>query len=566
MKFSQIEYERPNTEHMLKQLTSAVKDFESAKSGEEQFEIYDKVEQIFDDFATPYAIARIRYMLDTNDEFYSGEQVYLVKEYGKMIEKFKELSIILLKSPYLGIVQEKIGAMTVKNIEIMIKQTSSETKRLIEEEQSLVRDYVRLINSLTVEFDGKEMPLSMLASYKESTDRAQRKAALTAEGDCYNRVKVQLDEIFSSLVKTRVQQAKLLGFDSFSQLSYARMKRNCYTREEVTLFKKEVVQNIVPVVSKIRQNRFKRLGIDNTMYYDLPISFKDGSPKPIQDSKEILNAAKRMYSEMSPKTDEVMSLIIDKELYDVLPRVGKMPTGMCSHLVNYNYPFVVANFNGTSTDVYVLTHEIGHAVAKYYLHKGGRKQYATISSDVSEAYAMAMEFLATPWYELFFKEQAQKYELSHAEDALILIPYACQVDDFQEYVYKNPDITPRQRDEKWLELEKIYRPSISASGVPFYENGAGWQRQAHIYKTPFYYIDYALAQVVALQFFAIFLDDKNTAIEKYFDFIEKSKGNNFVDLLKATKLSSPFCEGALKNTADNVYKHIENLSEKIVFN
>ncbi len=561
MKFSQIQYKRPNTAEMIGQLKCAVTDFESAQSVNEQFLIYDKVDDIFENFLTQFSIIRIKYNLNSNDEFYSEEQVYLMKEYAKMIEQFNLLSKKLIKSPYLDELRTKIGDVTVKNIELMFKTSSKETQSLSLKERGLVQKYTKLISSLQVEFNGEKMPLTKLAPYKESTDREIRKSAYETEGNCYNSIKPKLDEIFSELVKVRCEQAQILGYKSFVELGYARVKRNCYTQNDVAVFRKEVVQNVVPIVTKIRKARLKRLSIntDKMNYCDMSLSFKDGSPKPVQDPREILNAAKIMYSEMAEQTNEAINLILDNELYDVEPRVGKMPTGFCSHMANYNYPFVVANFNGTSTDVYVLTHEIGHAVAKYLLYKSGRKQFTTISSDISETHSMAMEFLATPWYELFFKEQAQKYALAHAEDALIFLPYACQVDEFQEFIYNNPNITPKQRDEKWLELEKTYRPDISAQSVPFYEDGAGWQRQAHIYKSPFYYIDYALAQVLALQIFGMYLNDKDKALKLYFDFIDNSDRKTFVELISYLNLLSPFSKGSLKQIAENICEYIENI-------
>ena len=193
--------------------------------------------------------------------------------------------------------------------------------------------------------------------------------------------------------------------------------------------------------------------------------------------------------------------MIDDELMDLLSTKGKQGGGYCTSFQDYKTPFIFANFNGTQHDIEVITHEAGHAFAAYL--NRNRVPYECIwpSLEACEVHSMSMEFFAEAFSQEFFGEDAGKYNYSHLADALCFIPYGTMVDHFQHIVYENPELSPAERHAKWKELVQIYQPWFKLDGeIPFYSEGEGWQRQHHIYSSPFYYIDYCLAQTVALQF------------------------------------------------------------------
>jgi len=259
-------------------------------------------------------------------------------------------------------------------------------------------------------------------------------------------------------------------------------------------------------------------------------------------------AGRTMYHELSRETGEFIDLMLENELFDVIATEGKAPGGYCTSLPDYKYPFIFSNFNGTSGDVDVLTHEAGHAFADYMAERTigvAANRFPTMEG--CETHSMSMEFLTAPWHHLFFGPQTDKYELSHAEDALSFIPYGCLVDHFQTEVYSHPEMTPEERNQTWARLEKLYRPYLNMEGLPFYGRGAGWQRQMHIYQSPFYYIDYCLAQVMSLQFFALSLEDREKAWEKYMAFVKLGGTKTFIDLAHGVGLRSPIDEGCVKD-------------------
>ena len=306
----------------------------------------------------------------------------------------------------------------------------------------------------------------------------------------------ELDRIFDSLVKCRTRIAKKLGFNTFTELAYCRQTRNCYDAKDVSAFRSRIARDIVPVVCRLKDMQKKRIGIDDMKIYDDPFAFKEGNPKPDGSSEDILTAGKKMYEQMSPETGEFINFMYDNALMDVLSAKGKAAGGYCTEILEYKSPFIFSNFNGTSGDVDVLTHEAGHAFA-YYSVRDKMELCDQISPTMEscEVHSMSMEFFAWPWHELF------------------------------------------------------YRPYMDFGDVDFYSNGRGWQRQLHIYLYPFYYIDYCLAQTAALEFWSLSQKDYKDAWQRYLRFVSFGGKKSFKELCAAAGIDDPFGEHALNGVA-----------------
>lgn len=214
-------------------------------------------------------------------------------------------------------------------------------------------------------------------------------------------------------------------------------------------------------------------------------------------------AGKKMYEEMSPETAEFINFMYSNELLDLVAKDGKAVGGYCTEFPEYKAPFIFSNFNGTSGDVDVLTHEAGHAFAYYTARDFEFSENISPTMESCECHSMSMEFLAWKWLNLFYGDDTDRAKYVHLGSALIFLPYGCMVDHFQHIVYDNPDLTPAERHAEWKKLEAIYRPYLNPDDVDFYALGRGWQRQLHIYHYPFYYIDYCLAQTVSLEFWSM---------------------------------------------------------------
>lgn len=558
MKFSEMPYRRPNKDEILNKMDGALTLLQTAESGEDAVHAMKKMEQIVIDVDTMGTICHIRNTVDTTDLFYEAEREYNDQLSPILSEKIQAFNKELLGSRFRPELEKKYGTLLFSNMELDQKGFSPEIIPLMQEENLLEAEYQKLYASAKISFDGKELTIAQLHPYKQNSDRAVRKAAWEAEGKFFDENREQFDEIFDKLVKSRTEQAKKLGFKDFVELGYIRRQRNCYGPEEVARFRRQVADDLVPIDVEIKENQAKRIGLSKLKMYDDLFVFPDGNATPQGTPDELLAAGKKMYEEMSPETAAFIDQMLEMELFDVLAKEGKAPGGYCTTILGYNCPFIFSNFNGTSGDVDVLTHEAGHAFASYIASREIELiDLRNPSMEGCETHSMSMEFLTAPWHHLFFKEQTAKYELSHAEDALIFIPYGCMVDHFQEIVYSNPDLTPQQRNEEWLKLEQIYRPYMDHDALPFYGRGAGWQRQLHIYLYPFYYVDYCLAQTAALQIWMEALKDRKKAWKKYLDLVKLGGTKTFVDLMKSAGLQTPFEDGSLKKIAGPVRKWLE---------
>lgn len=558
MKFSEMTYTRPDIPALFQKLEGFTARLKGSRDPEEQYAVYKEMETELSHVSTQMTICSIRSSVDTRDKFYEAEQEYLDEQYPLMEEKLQEFNRALVNSPCRPELEKRLGSLLFLNLELELKAFSPEIIPLMQEENKLTTEYQKLYASARIPFQGKTLTVAQLGPYKESKDRATRRAALEAEGSFFDENRAQFDEIYDKLVKNRIAQAKKLGFDSFVELGYIRQGRNCYTPADVAAFRDRVVRDLVPLTEKVKERQAKRLGISDFKFYDNALSFKDGSAAPQGTPEEIMAAGKKMYQELSPDTAKFIGMMFDNDLFDVLAKEGKAPGGYCTSLEDYGYPFIFSNFNGTSGDVDVLTHEAGHAFADYISRQTVETHALRCPSmEGAETHSMSMEFLTAPWHRLFFGPLTEKYELSHAEDALTFIPYGCLVDHFQEEMYRHPEYTPEERNQAWMRLERRYRPYLDFDNLPFYGRGAGWQRQMHIYGSPFYYIEYCMAQVMSLQFFALANEDHDAAWSKYMDFVRLGGTKTFVDLAHAVDLRSPLDEDCVKTVCEKAFQWTE---------
>lgn len=558
MKFSEMPYSRPDMEALAAATTQTLEAMKAAPNAAGQIAAYDAYEKKMQTAGTMQQIAYIRHTINTKDEFYNAENDYMDEIGPKLQELTHRVNTALLESPYRAELERHYGALMFKNLEIAARSFSPAIVELMQEENKLVSQYQNLYASATVEFDGKTMPLPLLGPYKQDPDRAVRKAAYEADAKFFDSHREELDTLYDKLVKVRDAQAKKMGLPNYIPLGYDRMGRNCYTAKDVAAFRDQIAEDMVPIVAKVKEAQRRRIGVEKLAFYDEPISFADGNAVPEGTPDEILAAGKKMYQELSPETAEFIDFMFENELFDVLSRDGKAPGGYCTEIADYKSPFIFSNFNATAGDVDVLTHEAGHAFEAYRAFKQELPSLLhSPTIEACECHSMSMEFLTAPWHHLFFGKQTDKYELGHCEDALVFIPYGCMVDEFQHKVYENPGMTPEQRNELWLSLEKKYRPWIDFDNLPFYSRGGGWQRQLHIYEVPLYYIDYCMAQTVAFQFWNLSRENYAEAWKRYMTFVDKAGTATFAELVESAGLKVPYHAGCIKEIGESISRWLE---------
>lgn len=552
MNFSQMVYERPDFEGIKSQLTALTERLASAKSYEEAKAAFLEKDRLERHLETLMTLAHIRHTINTKDEFYDGEMKVLNDAGPVLTEYFQKWNDVLLESKFRPEFEKEYGTLMFVNAEMEKKTFSPEIIPLLQEENELKTNYEKLLASAQIPFEGNVYTISQITPFKNDADDERRLSAWKAEGQWYKDNQKELDDLYDKLVHVRDAMGKKLGYDGYTELGYYRMQRNCYDKQDVEKFREAVVKYLVPVATEIYKEQAKRLGKEFPMSFaDCALEFRSGNPKPYGTPDEILAQGKKFYDELSPETSEFFNMMLDHELLDVLSTKGKAGGGYCTSIPDYEVPFIFANFNGTQHDVEVVTHEAGHAFAAWM--NRNRVPLATVwpGLEACEVHSMSMEFFSWPWAEEFFGEDTRKFYYSHLSGALTFIPYGTMVDHFQHIVFEKPEMTPKERHGVWKELLGIYMPWVKLDGeIPFYSEGEGWQRQHHIYSSPFYYIDYCLAQTVALQFWAMLQKDRKDAWEHYMAYTKQGGSCVFTDLLKNAGMESPFEEATLRGVCE----------------
>lgn len=560
MKFSEYKYERPNIDSLVNKANTIIESINKEQNVERLIALITEYKKMESSYATNLEIANIRNSINTKDSFYDAEIEYLSEEGPKFTNASVKFQKALVEHPLRRELEKHYGTYWFKKMEMGLLTFKEEIMEDLVKEAKLSQEYSKLIASAEIEFEGKTYNLSQMSKFTQNKDREIRKAAAIAVDSWFGKNASRFDEIYDNLVHVRDLMARKLGYKNYVELGYKNMLRTDYDAKDVKGYRDQILKEIVPVANELRHKQMERIGIKNPEMFDYSLEFTDGNPTPHGTKDELVNKALRMYSEMSPETKEFFTFMLEHELMDLETKPGKMSGGYCTYIEGYKSPFIFSNFNQTRGDVDVLTHEAGHAFECYMASKAlDNSDLIWPTYEACEIHSMSMEFFAYPWINLFFEEDTQKYKHSHISGALTFIPYGACVDEFQHYVYENPNVSPLDRKKKWRELERKYLPYRKYTYEKCMEEGSYWYRQGHIFASPFYYIDYTLAQVCALEFFLESQKDYKKAWEKYIKLCKLGGSESFLTLLKKVDLANPFVDGTIHEVIKELLPILDNV-------
>lgn len=565
MKFSQYKYERSSYENIKEDFTKLVDKINNSNTYEEQKKYILELNKIRNDIQSNSTIASIRYSIDTSDEYYEEEKKYW-DEYMPFYEDLNcDFYKAIVNSKFKEEIINDFSRQFYNICEDSIKSFSKDIIEDLQEENMLCSQYTKLLASAKIEYRGETHNLSSLMKYMMAKDRETRIESTKLYYSYFEENEDKFDALFDKLVAVRDKMAKKLGYNSFTELGYIRMNRSDYNEDMIKKLRKEVQDYIVLLCNKLYERQAKRIGIDDFWFADESIEFKSGNAT-IKGGEEyekyIIENGKRMYSELSPETAEFFNYMTENELMDLVTRKSKAAGGYCTHIPNYNSPFIFSNFNNTSEDIDVLTHEAGHAFQLYMSTWIDMPEINFPTFESCEIHSMSMEFITWPWMDLFFKEDTEKYKFIHLGSAIKFIPYGIVVDEFQHYIYENPNMTKEERKNTWRELEKKYLPHKNYEGCDFLEKGTWWFKQGHIFKNPFYYIDYTLAQICSLQFWKKIREDKENGWNDYLNICKVGGTKSFLEIVKIGNLISPFEDGCVESVIGTIENWIDNVDDK----
>ena len=561
MKFSEFNYERPDMDTLQKNFDTLIAQFKAAQNVEEQNVTIDKINELREHFETMSNIAYIRYSINTANKAYEAEQTFFDKNspiYSGMEWKYYDA---LVNSTFRSELEALRGKHLFNIAEVRLLTFQPEIIADLQKENELSSQYTKLTASAKIMFEGKEYNMSSLSPLMNSKNRETRKGASKAKWNFFSENSAEFDRIYDELVQVRHKMAVKLGFENYVALGYKRMLRTDYDAKMVAKYRQQVLDVVVPVAKKLKERQAKRINISDFKYYDSSLTFKTGNPTPKGEPNWIVDNGKKMYEELSGETNEFVNFMLDNELMDLVTRKNKAPGGYCTYIGDYKAPFIFSNFNGTSHDINVLTHEAGHAFQVYMSRNFETPEYHWPTYEACEIHSMSMEFFAWPWMESFFKEDTKKFKFEHLNDALLFLPYGVSVDEFQHFVYENPTATPKERKAAWKAIEQKYLPWIDYDGNEFLEEGGFWQKQSHIFGSPFYYIDYTLAQICAFQFWKKSRENQSAAFTDYVKLCKAGGSRPFLELVEYANLRSPFDDGCLAEVVEPIEAYLETVDD-----
>ncbi len=513
-------------------------------------------------FQSMASLGHVRHTLDVKNPFYEKERIFFDEQSPTFEALNTEFYEKLLHSPYRAALEEQWGKQLFVIAESTIKTFQPAILESLQEENKLGAEYVKTKATAQIQFRGGEYNLSAISVFETDPDRVTRKEASAAKWKFYIDNQEKIEGVFDQSVKVRHQIARKLGYKNFIELGYARMNRSDYDAAMIANFRRQICDHIVPIAQKLYDRQRRRLKLDKLKYYDEEYRFASGNPKPKGPPEWIVAGAEKMYKELSVDTHRFFQFMQENGLMDLVNRESKATGGYCTHFAKYKSPFIFSNFNGTSGDIDVLTHEAGHAFQFYSSRKQPISEYYWPTYEACEIHSMSMEFFTWPWMELFFKEDTAKYYFSHLSAGIQFLPYGVAVDEFQHFVYEFPDATPQERNAQWRMIEKKYLPHRDYDGIEFLENGGAWQRQNHIFTTPFYYIDYTLAQICAFQFWKKDREDHATAWDDYARLCKEGGSKSFLELVKTAGLRSPFEPGCIESVVGVIDSFLESVDDR----
>ena len=553
MDFREMPYTRPDMQKVRDAYTQAIACLKQTDQYPVARQAFFDLQKVQIELGTLMSLCSVRNTIDTTDAFYDAEIRWLRSENAQLLPLRKAFHEVLAAHPCRGAFEEEFGQQMFRMIDAELKTSDEAIVPDLIREGELCQEYQKDSAAAVTDFRGESCNFYGLLKHMESTDRQERREAFHAWAGLYAQIAPKLDAQYDALVHLRDGMAHKLGFASYTDLAYLNRRRFDYTQEDAAAFRAQILKTVTPFVAELREKQRKHLGLDRLCYYDEALLFPDGNADPIGDMDTLVRKAQAMYREMSPETAEFFDFMVNYHLFDLETRPGKRMGGYMTSLPGYQAPFIFSNFNGTSADVDVLTHEAGHAFQGYLAMRSiPVRMLSGSTSEINEIHSMSMEHFAYPWMESFFGANTEKYITAHLIGAISVIPYMACVDEFQHEMYAQPDMNAAQRRAVWRRIERTYMPWRDYDGESFLEEGGFWMQKQHIFLYPFYYIDYALAQMCAFQFYGRMKKDRQAAWADYLTLCRAGGTRGYFELLDLAHLRNPFREGTVEESIGHV--------------
>ena len=460
----------------------------------------------------------VRQTCDTENEAYTkAYEDFIQTIMPNWLSITNKLNKKIAESPYMNELDAQRFFVYLRNLKTQLRIFREENIPLSQQVQLKSQEYGSIIGAMTIEHEEKEYTLPQAAVFLQNEDRVLRKTIYEKISKRRLKDRVQLNNLFSELLKLRHEMALNAGFENFRDYMFAELGRFDYDVSACEQFHEAIKSEVIPLVKEIHRQRKLQLNTETLFPYDLDVDPQNRPPlKPFATQEELIEKSKACLQTADPYFAECIEIMQKMGYLDLNSRKGKAPGGYNMTLPEIGVPFIFMNAAGTQRDVETMVHEAGHAVHSFQMRTLSYNFDQEIPSETAELASMSMELMTFDGLDAFYnKEDKARAIQTHLEGIITMLPWIALIDKFQHWIYTNPNHTSEERENKWQELHiELTSGEVDWSGYEDFRKTM-WHKQLHIFEVPFYYIEYGIAQLGAIAVWRNFKKDKSTSIQQY---------------------------------------------------
>ncbi|QEL79348.1 M3 family oligoendopeptidase [Bacillus sp. JAS24-2] len=482
----------------------------------------------------------------------------LLKRYQNLLDnKYLESPFRMeLDSNVYGLLDAKIKnaqkLFCEENIELEIK------------EDKLVTEYFEITGGLSGIWDGEEKTITELQSYLQDSNRDIRKKAKTIISEQFLSVEKELQNILNQLIEIRHQKAKNIQLENYRDYMFKKYERFDYSAKDCYELAESIRKYVVPLKDKIMLEKKEKLQVDTLRPWDVSAVTPDQKVlKPIANENDLIEKSTHIFNKLDVEFSALLNQMYKHDCLDLTSRKGKAAGGFCEYLPASQLSFIFMNLNYTQDDIITFIHEMGHSIHNELIKPLELRQYIEIPAETAELASMTMELFSLNYWDTFYtdKRDLKQAKINFFKGVISYLPVMLIVDQFQHWLYENPIHTSEERNEKYLQLQKHYQSSVIH--IDGYENwiATSWLPVLHIFEVPFYYIEYAIAQLGALQMYKQYKEDPKQTLENYKKALSLGSSQSIKEVYDAAGIRFDFSGETIKELMLFVEKELELLEQ-----
>lgn len=498
------------------------------------------------------AVRRIRMTCDTENEEYRKAFFHFVENIQPKLREYgHRLNVKYVQSQARTSLPQQRYFVYDRSTLTQVEIFREENIPLMTETIKLAQKYQVISGAQTVHFDDREQTLQQMAKYLEEPDRSTRQSAFEKIEERRLKDRETLNELYDQLIELRQRIAHNAGFANYRDYVFKAFERFDYTPQDCFRYHEAVEKHIVPLMRELQKRRQRELGLSELRPWDLAVDPRGRPPlRPFQTAQELISGCQEIFNKLDGELGAQFRTMAQLNLFDLESRKGKAPGGYQATLTERRLPFIFMNAVGRNADLRTMLHESGHAFHTMAARTEPLLSYRHAPTEFSEVASMGMELLSKPYLTVFYSpDQAERSAREHLEGIVNLLPWVATIDAFQQWVYTHPNHSVAEREAYWLELRRRFGGIESWAG---YEDAQKnfWQRQLHLYLHPFYYIEYGIAQLGALQLYALSKRDHREALTAYKRALALGGSRPLPELFAAAGLKFDFGEETVRQAAE----------------